>query len=58
MLLILNSQSSKTRIEEIKEDISKSYAMNRLMQGDVGSGKTIIAILAAAISVSTNFRLQ
>ena len=31
--------------------------MNRLLQGDVGSGKTIIAILAAAISVSNKFQV-
>lgn len=31
---------------EIKGDLSGAYSMNRLIQGDVGSGKTIIAILA------------
>jgi len=31
---------------ELKEDLAGSYCMNRLIQGDVGSGKTIVAVLA------------
>lgn len=33
--------------QEIMQDLSKSSSMNRLLQGDVGSGKTIVASLAA-----------
>lgn len=31
---------------ELREDMGSPYAMNRLIQGDVGSGKTILAVLA------------
>lgn len=36
---------------EIEEDLSSNHLMNRLVQGDVGSGKTIVAILAMFMCV-------
>lgn len=42
--------------EEIKQDLSGGLAMNRLIQGDVGSGKTIIAILALLMTACNHYQ--
>lgn len=39
-------------IEEIKHDLSRSFPMNRLLQGDVGSGKTVVAIYAMLLAIA------
>ena len=44
-------------IKEINSDIIGNSAMNRLLQGDVGSGKTIIAIISAIVSVENNMQV-
>jgi len=43
-------------IKEIKDDMSLIKPMNRLVQGDVGSGKTIIAIYAMLIAVKSGYQ--
>ena len=40
--------AQKKTIDEIKQDIKSPYVMQRLIQGDVGSGKTIVAFLLMA----------
>lgn len=40
------TRAQKKVLEEVKHDLSSGLVMNRLVQGDVGSGKTIIAVLA------------
>ena len=42
--------SQKTSLDEIVKDLNQTRPMNRLLQGDVGSGKTIIAAVAALIA--------
>ena len=41
---------------EIRNDLSKSFPMNRLLQGDVGSGKTVVAALAAARAMDHGYQ--
>ncbi len=43
------TQAQKRTINEMRNDLSSGHPMNRLLQGDVGSGKTAIAITAANI---------
>lgn len=42
--------------EEIIQDMSGDYCMNRLVQGDVGSGKTIVAVLALLLAASNGYQ--
>ena len=42
--------------DEINSDLSGSYSMNRLVQGDVGSGKTIVAVLALLKCVCNGYQ--
>jgi len=42
--------------EEIQRDLAQPMPMNRLLQGDVGSGKTIVAALAATRAVESGFQ--
>jgi ATP-dependent DNA helicase RecG len=43
-------------VEEIAVDVSRGQPMHRLLQGDVGSGKTVVAALAAAIAIDAGWQ--
>ena len=43
-------------IEEIRRDLAAGHPMNRLLQGDVGSGKTVVAIAAILLAVEAGFQ--
>ena len=44
-------------LEEIDNDMEKDRPMNRLLQGDVGSGKTIVAVIAAYKAVKSGYQM-
>ena len=47
----------KVALREIVEDLQKPTAMNRLLQGDVGAGKTIVALLAAVVAMANGLQV-
>lgn len=42
--------------EEIRKDLCSDFTMNRLIQGDVGSGKTVLALLAILMAVKNGYQ--
>ncbi|MFH1061818.1 MAG: ATP-dependent DNA helicase RecG [Candidatus Omnitrophota bacterium] len=50
------TNSQKKVIMEIEADMRQAQPMNRLLQGDVGSGKTIVSIWALVICVQSNYQ--
>jgi ATP-dependent DNA helicase RecG len=55
----LNFELTKTQKQalwQIIKDLNRGYPMNRLLNGDVGSGKTIVALIALACAVKSGFQ--
>ena len=48
--------AQKRVMHEIRADLGSGRQMNRLLQGDVGSGKTIVALMSALIAVDNGFQ--
>ena len=48
--------AQKRVIKEIRSDLMSGHQMNRLLQGDVGSGKTMVAVLSALIAVGNGYQ--
>jgi ATP-dependent DNA helicase RecG len=48
------TKSQKKVLDEIEQDLGNDHPMMRLLQGDVGSGKTIVAALAILIATGSN----
>ena len=48
--------AQKRVITEIRNDLKSGHQMNRLLQGDVGSGKTMVAVLSALIAVGNGYQ--
>tara|TARA_A100001035_G_scaffold217562_1_gene177464 strand:+ start:1029 stop:3101 length:2073 start_codon:yes stop_codon:yes gene_type:complete len=51
------TKAQKKVIQEIHSDLKISRPMNRLIQGDVGCGKTIVAILVSSLAVGNNMQV-
>ena len=50
------TNAQKRVLKEIRKDVRGNQQMNRLLQGDVGSGKTIVAILSMLIAIDNGFQ--
>ena len=48
--------AQKRVITEIRNDMKSGHQMNRLLQGDVGSGKTMVAVLTALIALGNGYQ--
>ncbi len=50
------TKAQRRVIREIADDMSSNRPMNRLLQGDVGSGKTIVALIAMLIAIDNGYQ--
>ncbi len=51
------TSGQRQALKEIVEDLQRPTAMNRLLQGDVGAGKTIVALLAAVVAMANGLQV-
>ena len=51
------TDGQRTALAEIVADMQRAWPMQRLLQGDVGAGKTIVALLAAVVAMENAFQV-
>lgn len=50
------TNAQKRVLKEIRKDCGGEYQMNRLLQGDVGSGKTLVALMSVLMAIDNSFQ--
>jgi len=50
------TNAQKRVLKEIRQDTQRAVQMNRLLQGDVGSGKTVVALMSMLIAIDNGFQ--
>lgn len=50
------TNAQKRVVKEIRTDMGSGHQMNRLLQGDVGSGKTLVALLSMLLAIDNNYQ--
>ncbi len=50
------TEAQKRVMHEIRKDLATGHQMNRLLQGDVGSGKTLVALMTMLIAIDNGFQ--
>jgi ATP-dependent DNA helicase RecG len=50
------TEAQKRVLRDVRRDMGRGYQMNRLIQGDVGSGKTIVALLSMLLAIDNGFQ--
>jgi ATP-dependent DNA helicase RecG len=50
------TNAQKKVIREIRRDVNRNIQMNRLLQGDVGSGKTLVALMTMLIAIDNEYQ--
>jgi ATP-dependent DNA helicase RecG len=51
------TRAQERAIAEIRADLAREVPMNRLLQGDVGSGKTLVAVAAALTAIESGYQV-
>ena len=50
------TEGQKSAVEDISKDLESDYMMSRLIQGDVGSGKTVVAVIALLMNAVSGYQ--